>query len=296
MRSLKTEAPFVTRSNSSPCPHASWNIVPPEPLFRTTVNTPDGAGRARELRERTTGRVPCDLLDLDVVEELPADRLGRHLVPGLHAGVTERDRVHHQAGADHLVAREHTVGVRNQDPAPRVAVRDRDLADRGPRRTRRGIAAEEQIHLRGLRDLDRGAQHQMRSCDRQTGEHDFADTTAAPTCRGGRGRRRCCQTGLAQVARVREARRVAADDPDACAPLPTAGQLLDTAVIQDRTAVHAVLDEHLGEPAAGAQRDRKRPRQEIRFDQHGHIYGHAGNPSRTGGLRGPSLAAGRQRR
>ena len=39
-------ASFTMWSASRPCPHASWNRMPPVPLLMTTGSTPDGAGRA----------------------------------------------------------------------------------------------------------------------------------------------------------------------------------------------------------------------------------------------------------
>ncbi len=48
-RRAKTEAFFLTRSASRPCPQASWNSTPPPPLPITTGMVPVGAGRARSL-------------------------------------------------------------------------------------------------------------------------------------------------------------------------------------------------------------------------------------------------------
>ena len=44
-----TEAFLTMWSASSPCPHASWNRMPPLPPASTTGSSPDGAGRADSL-------------------------------------------------------------------------------------------------------------------------------------------------------------------------------------------------------------------------------------------------------
>ena len=67
------------------------------------------------------------------------------------------------------------------------------------------------------------------------------------------------QAGLGEVGGVGEAGGVARDDADAGAAVAAAGDLLDPAVVEAGRRRALVLDEHLGELAAGAQRRRQHP-------------------------------------
>ena len=74
------------------------------------------------------------------------------------------------------------------------------------------------------------------------------------------------QPGLAEVGRVGEAGGVALDDADAGATVATTGDLLDPAVVERGHRRPLVLDEHLGELAAGAHRRPEHPLEHVGFD------------------------------
>ena len=79
-------------------------------------------------------------------------------------------------------------------------------------------------------------------------------TTAHAPGRAGRGLRRDAQPVRREVGRVREPRRVAAHDADPRAPFPAGDELLGAAVVEAGARRAPVLDEHLREVAAVAQR------------------------------------------
>ena len=64
---------------------------------------------------------------------------------------------------------------------------------------------------------------------------------------------------LGQVGGVGVAGGLAGDDADAGAPVAAGGQLLDPAVVEAGRGGPLVLDEHLGEVAAGSERGAERP-------------------------------------
>ena len=64
-------------SASRPCPHASWNRIPPVPLLITTGRTPDGAGRAASLVRARRAACARGLLDGEAVEQLEAEGAAR---------------------------------------------------------------------------------------------------------------------------------------------------------------------------------------------------------------------------
>src|SRR5579875_988261 len=111
----KTDSSLAMWSASRPCPHASWNSTPPEPLAITTG--------------RVAGGGAGQLLDLVAGEQLEADRPAHALPAGLHAGVAKGHAGHRHPGADLVVGDVHPVAVGHQDlPAP-VAVAGAYLAD-----------------------------------------------------------------------------------------------------------------------------------------------------------------------
>ena len=69
------------------------------------------------------------LFDVDLVEQLPADRAPDRLVAGLHAGVADGDALHREQGLDLIVLGQHAVAVGDQDAAPAVGDTSGDLVD-----------------------------------------------------------------------------------------------------------------------------------------------------------------------
>ena len=127
-RPVNTDASFAMWSASSPCPHASWNSTPPAPRRSTTGSLPGRRRHRVEQRDRAPGRGARDVLGIDLVEELEAERAAGRFVAGLHAGVAGRDALHHEPGAHLVVLGEEPVGVRDLDAAVGVGVRGRHRA------------------------------------------------------------------------------------------------------------------------------------------------------------------------
>ena len=100
------------------------------------------------------------------------------------------------------------------------------------------------------------------------GEGHLADAAAPGPGRRGRGLGGGAQALLGQVGGVGEAGGLAHHDPDAGAPVAARGQLLDPAVVEQGRRGPLVLDEDLGEVAAGAEGSAERPLDD-RFVEHG---------------------------
>ena len=113
-----------------------------------------------------------------------------------------------------------------------------------------------------------------------TGERD--DVLAAGALAGGRGGSLGGgpQPGLAEVGRVGEPGGVALDDPDAGATVAAAGDLFDPTVVEPGHRRALVLDEHLGELAAGAHRGTEHSLEHIGLDDivsgHCELHSHSG--------------------
>ena len=101
---------------------------------------------------------------------------------------------------------------------------------------------------------------------RAAGERDGAGAAATLAGRGSGRLGRGEQPGLAEVGGVGETGGVALDHPDAGAPVATAGDLLDPAVVEPRRGGALVLGVHLGEVGARAHRRRQHPFQHVAVD------------------------------
>ena len=106
-----------------------------------------------ELGDRLAGGVARELLDVDGVEDLEADRVAHRLEAGLHAGVAVGDGADPQQAADDLVVGEQAVAVGDEHPLAAVAVAGRDLHDRRAGRAGGLVDAAQQLDLVGLGDL-----------------------------------------------------------------------------------------------------------------------------------------------
>ncbi|GIU86329.1 MAG: hypothetical protein KatS3mg009_0844 [Acidimicrobiia bacterium] len=213
-------------------------------------------GRHRvEERHRASRGAAGDLLGLDVVEQLEAERAARRLVTGLHPRVAGRDALHPEPGAHLVVVREEAVGVRDLDPPARVGVRHghrRDGAVLGPGGR---VGPAQQLDLAVLADGLGEDRDLVGARDTRRRERHLAYAPAA-VARGRRGRLgRRSQRGRREVRGVREPGRVAAHHPDPGTALAGRHHLLDPAVVVARTGAPSVLDEHLRELAAAAQRE-----------------------------------------
>ena len=161
----------------------------------TTGIVPDGAGRALELGDRLARRVAGELLDVDRVEHLEADRVAHRLEAGLHAGVAVGDGADRAAGMrTTLVLGEHAVGVGDEDPLAAVAVAGRHLHDRGAgRRGRRRRCARSSSTLAALATSSGSL---LDACSTGCGADGVSATVRAPPPpwlrrgRGGLGGRR----------------------------------------------------------------------------------------------------------
>ena len=83
----------------------------------------------------------------------------------------------------------------------------------------------------------------------------------------------CEQAALGQVARVREAGRLAGDDADPGAAVVPARHLFDAPVVEPRRRRSLVLGVDLGELAAGPHRRRQHPLQDVMVDHPPHATG-----------------------
>ena len=88
----------------------------------TTGIEPDGAGPGAELGDRLAGGVAGELLDVDGVEDLEADRVAHRVEAGLHAGVAVGDGADAQQQPHDLVVGEQAVAVGDEHPLARVGV------------------------------------------------------------------------------------------------------------------------------------------------------------------------------
>ena len=119
--------------------------------------------------------------------------------------------------------------------------------------------------LRAL--LDRLGQRSTSSADRDgvAGGSSATTCVAAATAarRAGRGLGRVQQSVRREVGGVREAGRVAAHDAEPGAAVAAGDELLDPAVVETSARRPPILDEHLGEVAAAAQRVVERRLQDV---------------------------------
>ena len=118
----------------------------------TTGSVPEGAGRAASLVMARRAGGAGDVLDLVAVEQLEPDGAPQRLVSGLHAGVAEGHRRHHEQGADLVVLGQQAVAVGHQDPAAGIAVAGPDLADRAALGPGGLVGPAEQVDLGALGD------------------------------------------------------------------------------------------------------------------------------------------------
>ncbi len=253
-RPLNTDAPLPTRSASRPWPQASWNSTPPPPEPMTTGIWPLGAGRADSLVSARCAARRGQLVDVVEVEQLEADGVADALAPGLHAGVAGGHARHREERLHLVVRRQQAVAVGHQDAAAAVAVAGRHLADGAALLAGDLVGPGEQLDLAGLGHVAGVDLDDVGRGRGLAGEVDRAGAAAAPAGSGGRGLGRGGEAGLGEIGGVGEAGGVADHDPDAGPAVAARRELLDLAVVEQRGRRALVLDEDLGEVAAGAQR------------------------------------------
>ena len=204
--------PCSTRSASSPCPHASWNSTPPAPRLSTTGSLPRGAGRARSIVSARLRR-RCARPPRGRSRRRARSRRVRPgaSMPGLHAGVADRDALHDEAGAHLVVLDEQAVGVGDEDAAAGVGVADAHLADRVALGAGGVVGALQHLDLAGL--LDRlGQDPAPRGCGstaRRSSAHDVRLARAVPRAAAAAAWRRLAQPARSgrRCARSRWSRR-----------------------------------------------------------------------------------------
>ena len=172
----------------------------------------------------------------------------------------DRHARHAEARANLVVGDQDAVAVGNLDATPAVTVGGRHLRDGVAAGARGVVGLDEELDLAGLGDL-LGEQHHVVSPHRLAllERHD-PPAAPLPGDRGG-GFGRGQQTALGQVRGVGVAGGLPHHDPDPCTAVATRRQLLDPAVVEHGGGRVAVLDEHLGEvPASAERRARARAR------------------------------------
>ena len=131
---------------------------------------------------------------------------------------------------------------------------------------RGGVGPSEQLDLAPLLDGFRRDLHLVRPWRGLGRQARDMHTAARAAGRAGRGLRRDAQPVRREVGGVREPGRVAAHDADAGAAFAAGDELLGAAVVEAGARGAPVLDEHLGEVAAVAQRVFERRTQDIGFE------------------------------
>ena len=93
------------------------------------------------------------LVDVDLGEQLEADRAAGRLETRLHSRVAGRHALHHEAGAHLVIGRVQSVAVGHQDAPAAVGVRRAHLADRAALGARGRVGPLEQLDLARLRHV-----------------------------------------------------------------------------------------------------------------------------------------------
>ena len=243
-------------SASRPCPHASWNRIPPLPPGQHHRQLARGCRSGRQLGDGPGGSQLGQLLHRHLVEQLESQGAGRRLEPGLEAGVTRCHTGHRKPGADLLVAGVEPFGVGDEDPAPRAPASRLDLGDGAVGGPRRLVGPSQQVQgvpLGGQGDPGRPVVTGpgRAGIGRPQGPHGDRARPTAPAAGHGRGRLgRSQQAGLGEVGGVGESGGVPRDHPDAGTALASRGELLDPPVVQQGRRGRPVLGEDLGEVTA----------------------------------------------
>ena len=254
-RPLNTEAPLSTRSFSRPWPQASWNSTPPPPGPMTTGSVPDGAGRAASLVMARLGGGAGELLDLVAVEQLEADRCGRSTRSRSACRCRRRPRPTRRTACG--PGRRRRAGRRCWPRGSGGASRRSGRAPGGSTRPRPGRPRRPGAAGRPWRPWPpsrAGSRPRSGRGGVLAGERHLARRRRRPSGRRRpRPRPRRARPVVGQVGGVGEAGGLADHDPDAGAAVAARGQLLDPAVVEHGRRRPLVLDEHLGEVAAGAE-------------------------------------------